>query len=180
MCGFSKLIKNARSVITEPARFFSRIRGEKTGETISYLLALNLFFAAMNSIVKGNMGLATLLGLVVLYIAGIAGYFVSAAVIHLFAKFLGGKKHYADTLKAVVYGNTPHFLFGWLPAIGFLASFWGLYLEIIGLSKLQHMTIWRAAGAVFGIVVVIAALALLAGGLAAVWMATLAGSMMRG
>ncbi len=171
MCDFSKLIKNAGSVITEPVRFFNRIRGEKTGETISYLLVLNLFFVVMNPIAKGNMGFATLLGLVVFYIAGIAGYLVSAAVVHLFARFLGGKRHYSDTFKAIVYGNTPHFLFGWLPVIGFLASFWSLYLEITGLSRLQNITIWRAAGAVFGIPVLAVILALVAGGIAAIWLA---------
>jgi hypothetical protein len=77
-----------------------------------------------------------------------AGLFIGGAWTHLFVRAFGGRKGYWNTIKAFAYGNTPVFLFGWLPLVGMLFSIWGLVLNIIGISRLHEMPTGRAVGAV--------------------------------
>jgi len=77
-----------------------------------------------------------------------AGLFISGSWAHLFVRAFGGRKGYGNTIKAFAYGNTPLFLFGWIPFVGMLLSIWGLVLNIIGIRQLHEISTGRAVGAV--------------------------------
>jgi len=76
------------------------------------------------------------------------GLFIGGSWTHLFVWAFGGKKGYGNTIKAFAYGNTPVFLFGWLPFVGMLFSIWALVLNIIGIRQLHEISTGRAVGAV--------------------------------
>ena len=77
-----------------------------------------------------------------------AGLFISGSWAHLFVRAFGGRKGYANTIKAFAYGETPLFLFGWIPFVGMLFWIWTLVLDIIGIRQLHEISTGRAIGAV--------------------------------
>ncbi len=190
MRNFMGVTETIKAVLTKPDKFFSRARGEKTEETVNYLLLLNLFFVSMSAISWGatylmmpdafGMSLGTVGNFITVYIVSTAGYFLTAAVVHLFARMLGGKKPYAETLKAVVYGNTPRFLLGWVPFVNIPAFFWTFYLQIIGLSRLQKLSTGRAFLALLGIALLMIATVVLIAGFAYLWILNNMSGIMRG
>jgi hypothetical protein len=56
----------------------------------------------------------------------------------------GGRRGIWQTLKAVMYGNTPYLLFGWIPLVGFLFTLWSLVLGIFGIQELQEISSLKA------------------------------------
>ena len=85
-----------------------------------------------------------------------ASLFISGSLTHLFVQAFGGRKGYANTIKAFAYGNTPVLLFGWIPFVGMLFPIWALVLNIIGIRQLHQISTGRAIGAVLlGIVALI-------------------------
>jgi len=77
-----------------------------------------------------------------------AGLFISGSWAHLFVRAFGGRKGYANTIKAFAYGETPFLLFGWIPFVGMLFWIWTLVLNIIGIRQLHEISTGRAIGAV--------------------------------
>jgi len=77
-----------------------------------------------------------------------AGLFISGSWAHLFVRAFGGRKGYANTIKAFAYGETPLLLFGWIPFVGMLFWIWALVLNIIGIRQLHEISTGRAIGAV--------------------------------
>jgi hypothetical protein len=70
--------------------------------------------------------------------------FSFAGVIHLSVKLLKGKGDYSDTYKALIYSETPPYLFGWLPYVGLIFGLYGFYLFLKGISKLHEVSMGRA------------------------------------
>jgi hypothetical protein len=108
-------------------------------ETLSDLLGLNA--AAVYLLNPAVFGLVGLLG-------AFASLFIYGSWAHLFVRAFGGRKGYWNTIKAFAYGNTPLFLFGWIPFVGTLFSIWALVLDIIGIRQLHEISTGRAIGAV--------------------------------
>jgi len=77
-----------------------------------------------------------------------ASLFISGLWTHLFVRAFGGRKGYRNTIKAFAYGNTPLFLFGWIPFVGMLFPIWAWVLNIIGIRQLHEISTGRAIGAV--------------------------------
>jgi hypothetical protein len=88
-----------------------------------------------------TVGLASVLG-------AFGGLFLSGSWAHLFVRAFGGRKGWGNTIKAFAYGNTPIFLFGWIPFVGALFSIWALVLDVIGIRQLHEISTGRAIGAV--------------------------------
>ena len=85
-----------------------------------------------------------------------ASLFISGSLTHLFVRAFGGRKGYGNTMKAFAYGETPLFLFGWIPFVGMLFPLWALVLNVIGIRQLHEISTGRAIGAVLlGIVALI-------------------------
>jgi hypothetical protein len=81
-------------------------------------------------------------------LGGFATLFVGGLWAHLFVRAFGGRKGYRNTIKAFAYGNTPLFLFGWIPFVGMLFPIWAWVLNIIGVRQLHEISTGRAIGAV--------------------------------
>lgn len=85
-----------------------------------------------------------------------ASLFISGSLTHLFVRAFGGRKGYGNTMKAFAYGETPLFLFGWIPFVGMLFPLWALVLNTIGIRQLHEISTGRAIGAVLlGIVALV-------------------------
>jgi len=92
-----------------------------------------------------------------------ASLFISGSLTHLFVRAFGGRKGYGNTIKAFAYGNTPLFLFGWIPFVGMLFPFWAWVLNIIGIRQLHEISTGRAIGAVLLGIVALVFIAVLIG-----------------
>jgi hypothetical protein len=77
-----------------------------------------------------------------------ASLFIGGLWTHLFVRAFGGRKGYRNTIKAFAYGNTPLFLFGWIPFVGMLFPIWAWVLNIIGIKQLHEISTGRAIGTV--------------------------------
>lgn len=104
----------------------------------------------------------TILLFVIFLILAIASALISGALYHIGVYILGGRKGIAQTIKATMYGSIPGLLLmillGWIPSgtfsifsendIFIFAPIWSLGVEIIGLRRLQDLTIGKAIAAV--------------------------------
>jgi hypothetical protein len=100
-------------------------------------------------------------------VGAFASLFITGSWAHLFVRAFGGRKGYANTIKAFAYGETPLFLFGWLPFVGMLFSIWALVLTIIGVRQLHEISTGRAVGAVLLSIVALVIIGVLIGVLVA-------------
>jgi len=96
-------------------------------------------------------------------VGAFAGLFISGSLTHLFVRAFGGRKGYANTIKAFVYGDTPFLLFGWIPFVGMLFWIWALVLNIIGIRQLHEISTGRAVGAVLLSIVALVIIGVLIG-----------------
>jgi len=92
-----------------------------------------------------------------------ASLFISGSLTHLFVRAFGGRKGYGNTMKAFAYGNTPLFLFGWIPFVGMLFPLWAWILNIIGIRQLHEISTGRAIGAVLLSIVALVIIGVLIG-----------------
>ena len=169
--------------LLRPAETFRAIREETFGDAVTYFGVLLVVNAVLSAIV-GYLGFSAL-GMPGTGIAGAGGLgamiaaFLAAVFLGIIGLLLGrssftsassswaGEVGCMQTFKAVVYGLTPYYLFGWVPIIGALAGIWGLFIEIFGIRELHDMTTGRAALAwlisVVIVLVILAVLVLIAG-----------------
>jgi hypothetical protein len=171
------ILKKVRSVLFSPTKFFEKVREEvDIKEAFKYILVLALIPSIIISIIYPMIippefiPLWYIIGPIIYYFFIILGFFVQAAILHLFVKLLGGKKSYSETYKASVYSYTPMMLFGYigpflsimwfyrffigmkpglfgyilLATVWVVFMLWSLYILVIGLSKLHEMTKKRA------------------------------------
>jgi hypothetical protein len=116
---------------------------------------LGLSNAALFLFHPATVGLASVLG-------AFGGLFLSGSWAHLFVRAFGGRKGWGNTIKAFAYGNTPIFLFGWIPFVGALFSIWALVLDVIGIRQLHEISTGRAIGAVLLSIVALTVLIVMA------------------
>jgi hypothetical protein len=69
---------------------------------------------------------------------------IFAAWLHLWVYLLGGREGIMQTFKAIIYGNTPRLILGWIPFIGFIFALWSLVLGILGVRELQEISSGKA------------------------------------
>lgn len=167
------LVDTVKGFLMQPVESFQKARGTTLGDAIKYyiiLLLINAFLTmivalvfassvmsviaqAMGQVGMGEIFLAETIGLIVgaiiLVILSFVLLFVVAGWLHLFVYLLGGRKGYAETAKAMIFGSTPYLLIGWIPVIGlFIGGIWSLVLEILGIRELHQVSTGRAIGAV--------------------------------
>ena len=80
----------------------------------------------------------------VFYVVMAIGIIIKAVILHVIVYLMGTKKGFANTYKAVAYGNTPSALFSWMPLVNIIFGLWSWYLTVKGLSKLHGMTMGMA------------------------------------
>jgi hypothetical protein len=81
-------------------------------------------------------------------IGGIIGIFISGLWLHLWVYLVGGRKGIEQTLKALIYGETPGLLLGWIPIVNLIAWIWALIVGIIGVRELHELSTGQAVLAV--------------------------------
>ena len=168
------LIKNVKGFLIEPSKTYYTSKEDTLGDATKYFVILVFIFAILNVISASvflKLGLieALLFGIVIL-ISKIVMIFIWGAILHIGVYIVGGKKGISQTIKALMYANTPALLFTVLVSIFlngilvFVVWLWVLLLLILGIRQLQEITTNRALIAVFIWILVLSLLLLLTQG----------------
>ena len=151
-----------------PSNTFDDVAPEALGSALKYFAIWAAIYAVLQTIVTYTLGggifqaITGLFGLnvtavydfnpvasgLMALLGAFAGLFISGSWAHLFVRAFGGRKGYRNTIKVFAYGNTPVFLFGWIPFVGGLFWIWALVLNIVGIRQLHEISTGRAVGAV--------------------------------
>ncbi len=159
------IIEKLTGVLTEPSEFFKKAEKDKIEDAVKYYAVMLLvpavlfaisfsfffsFMEAMMPVTQPGMfmgALGPLFGIgigIFIYIAGLIGSFISAAILYVFAYILSVRKGYEPVYKAYTYGHTPALLLSWLPLINIVGALWSWFLTVKGLSVLCKTTMGRA------------------------------------
>jgi len=162
--------EKVKGFIAEPVNTFNNVEAEALGSALKYFTIWVVIYTILRTVIfytverRVFQTLWDLLGLsdapLYLYhfdpvifallavLGAFASLFISGSLTHLFVRAFGGRKGYGNTIKAFAYGNTPLFLFGWIPFVGMLFPLWTLVLNVIGIRQLHEISTGRAIGAV--------------------------------
>jgi hypothetical protein len=130
--------EKVKGFLGAPANTFSNLEPEALGSALKYFAIWAAIYAILQTIIFYTVdrgvfqALAGLLGFDATAVYGLnpvasallalvgtfASLFISGSCAHLFVRAFGGRKGYGNTIKAFAYGNTPLFLFGWIPFAG--------------------------------------------------------------
>jgi hypothetical protein len=178
-------IEKVKGMLLDPTGTYQNLKDEDMGAALRYFVIWLLIFSALAAVIFAVVGTAVLsmipqtaeLGMlnsfigagggiviagamfIAILIFGVIGVFIGAAIIHLGVLLVGGNNGYGQTVKSLIYGGTPSYLFGWIPFIGIIGSIWSLILIIFGVKELQEVSTGKAVIAVLIPVVIIAAIA---------------------
>mgnify|MGYP006297132265 CR=1 FL=1 len=178
-------IEKVKGLILDPTGTYQKLKEEELGGALRYFIIWLLIFAVLSALsfafigsmifsmipeteelamfnatfgAAGGLLLGGIIFIAVL-IGGIIGIFIGGLIIHLGVILVGGSRGYSETVKSLIYGGTPSYLFGWIPIIGFIGSIWALILVIFGIKELQDLSTGKAVIAVLIPVIIIAAIA---------------------
>lgn len=157
-------VEKIKGFLIKPIETFNQVKSEEFGDAMKYYIVLFGIFAALCGPILAVLdrafhlygGFSASLGLLIIpfvFVSGIVGLFIGGAIVHLGVIIFGNKKGFTNTLKALIYGGTPIYLFGWVPIIGVIVSLWALVLAILGIKELQEISILRAVAAVLPIII---------------------------
>ncbi|MFY9749707.1 MAG: Yip1 family protein [Methanoregula sp.] len=167
-------IARARKFLSTPGEAFRESRDD-TEKTVSHYFSTLLLIFAVLSVVfaaivgsfthvlpgtsfvsgAGAMVLASIISIISIFIAGTVFTLLFSVWVHLWVWILGGRNGLAQTVKAIVYGMTPFFVYGWIPWIGFFFSIWSLVLDVHGIRELGSLSTRKAALAIIIPVVIL-------------------------
>ncbi|PKL57598.1 MAG: hypothetical protein CVV34_06680, partial [Methanomicrobiales archaeon HGW-Methanomicrobiales-5] len=155
------IVTKVKGFLVNPVETFQQSRDDEPGVVFTYFGALLLLHAILAALITlvGIEIMPRFAGIpggpafpvIVFFMALIGGFIftlIFAAWLHLWVYILGGRKGIMQTLKAIIYGNTPRLLLGWIPVIGFVFAIWSLVLGILGIRELQEMSTGKAILAV--------------------------------
>lgn len=156
-----------KGFLLKPVETFQQAKNDETGTVFTYFAALLLVNAVLSALVaaEGFGGMEKITGLtfglafpVLVFFMVLVGGFIAtlvfAAWIHLWVYLFGGRKGIMQTIKAILYGNTPRLLFGWIPFVGIVFAVWSLILGILGIRELQELSTGKAVLVVFIAVII--------------------------
>lgn len=144
-------VEKIKAFIFEPTKAFNRERGSKLEEAFVYFLKTGIILAVLSGVILGAMsmnGIAAVSTMVLSYIGAIIGAIVAGLWLHLWAYIMGARKNLEQTMKTVLYSSTPMLVLGWIPVINLLMILWDLILQVIGLKRLQGLTVEKSILAV--------------------------------
>lgn len=185
-----KLFDTWKGIITDPMKSFTKLpKKEIIKDSCIYFLKIQaialalmyIFLLAMLPLrllpfVIGEHFLGFLAGVgallllplalvfyLIMLVFSLVMLFISAGLIQIFVKLFGGKKGYATTFQALAYASSP-FILAWIPFVNWLASIYGLVLQVIGIHKLQKLSVGKSILAMILPAVVIAVLVFILAG----------------
>ncbi len=146
------LIEKAKGYLLDPVETFRQSKDDEPAGVFTYFIALLLFNAILSAALSAIMietlpafatmswGISLPVAIFLLMlVGGFVGTLVFGAWLHLWVYIFGGRRGIMQTINAVIYGNTPRLIFGWIPFIGFLFILWSLTLGILGVRELQEI-----------------------------------------
>ncbi len=162
-----EFVEKIKGFFVEPSKSFREVKKEKIEDYLVYFAVLAIIPSILGAAIGGvtsrlfgmNISLGIAIGAIVYYIFLWIGVFVFGAWLHLWIKLLGGKADLSETWKAIVYGNTPYYILGWIPFVAIIFIIWAWIVQIIGLSEYHKIEWWKVliaeiiAGVILGGVV---------------------------
>lgn len=172
-------------MLMDPEKFFGKIAKEKLDEAWKYLaywallpalvatVASGLLGVTLSGyipmplwladIVLGNLGLFGIgLGIatgIAIYVGIFIGLFITAVVAHSVVSIVKGRGKFEDTLKAVIYGASPFYAFGWLPIFGVLFGLYSVIIQVPAFKAMHRTTYIKSVIIVLGTLLLIGILA---------------------
>jgi hypothetical protein len=160
-----------KGFLFSPSATFDASKEDTLGDALKYFVVILVIYALLMAIIAAvtfsliagmfgmfgvpamPFGAATGLAAAVIFfiaalIAGIIAIFISGLWLHIWVYLVGGRNGLGKTIIALVYGQTPYLLLGWIPIINFIAMIWTLVVEIIGVQQLHGLTTGKAVIAV--------------------------------
>ncbi len=139
----NSFIQVAKEVLTKPSDFFAEMsRTAGFGPPVTFLAICLAIEGILGSLIAFNP-MPFAMAIVSLIFAFIGAWILQFVLQQLFQ----GKGTYEGTFRVVAYSGVVHLL-GWIPFIGFLASLYGLWLQIVGLEKVHEVSKGKAFVAV--------------------------------
>ncbi|MDD5187005.1 MAG: YIP1 family protein [Methanoregula sp.] len=152
-----------------PGETFRQTRDDDPYVLLTYFCALLMLNVILSALIEtifgiGNMQLRTgllsgaaipVMIITMVMVCSLILTLFLAAWIHLWVYIFGGRKGIMQTFKAILYGDTPFLLLGWIPLIGNLFALWSLVLGILGICELQELSIGKAILAVAAAIITI-------------------------
>ena len=149
-----------KGFLFEPKETFNKVKDSDFFDAYKYFAVLALIFSVLVSIIMASvltvfsflfgaaggilasvfMFLGTFLGLLI-------GAPIAAAIFHIFVYIVGGRNGVVKTVNALLYASTPSLVFGWIPVIGLVATFYSFILGVIGLREFHGLTTLKAVAA---------------------------------
>jgi hypothetical protein len=148
-------------ILLHPSGEFPKARDESLRQVLLYFISLLAVYVLLTLVagfgylyLTGNSGsflhftsrwqayffALTLIG-------GIAGFLIMMLWLHLWVYLLGGRKGMKQTIKAVLYAQTPAFLLLWIPLPGIarwfllsLVAIWVIWILMAGIRQLHEVT----------------------------------------
>lgn len=161
-----EIMEKIKMVFSKPSNLFSKIEKENSNDTIKYFVVIALIGAVLSGLFSLLAGPFSLFVIGSAFAMTLVGLVVATVVVHIGVYIFGGRQGIEKTFKAIAYGMTPSVLLAWLPFINLIAWIYSLYLEIIGIAKLQKMSNMRAFLSIILVYLVIGLLLFLAIGTA--------------
>lgn len=139
-----------KAVITAPKTFYEGVsESEGYKKSIIFLLIntfLTMLVVSLFSLVfsfKPQQFLLGLTGIIVALPVMLGLFFVGTAILHVIAKVLGGKGKFVGSFQALSYASGVSPLTA-IPVVGFLASFYQMYVTILGFRKIHQYSTVKA------------------------------------
>ncbi len=162
------VVGKAREILFNPGHFFSRLKPEGIGKPFVFLLWIALFYSILwvvasliistslsslnASLFTGILLPAMLLsgiGMIILYGvlyfgSALIGSFIGAAILYVWLLIWRVNADYERSYQLYVYGNSPMYIFGWIPFVNFFIWIWSMVLLIIGTMKMYNVNKTKA------------------------------------
>ncbi|RZN39393.1 MAG: hypothetical protein EFT35_03835 [Methanophagales archaeon ANME-1-THS] len=165
------IVERIKGFLFNPSATFDASKEDRLGDAFTYFVVILAIYAVLIAIIAagafsviggmyGMMGvpvmpwgaamgpLVGVLFFVYALVGGIIGVFILGLWLHLWVYLFGGRNGVVQTIKAVIYGETPGLVLGWIPVINIIAGIWALIVWIIGVRQLQELSTGKAVIAV--------------------------------
>ncbi len=161
-------------MLSKPSETFKKLDREDFKDSLVYFGILSAVVAVLSGL-PIYFGVHTLfpeffsenpaLTIVKAYIGAWISLFIGGAWLHLWLLVMGYRGKITDTYKAIIYGDTPSYLFGWIPFVNLIVGIWSAILVIFGTSEYGKIEWWRSLVAMIIAVLIIAVAAVAISGL---------------
>lgn len=163
------LVETIKGFLVNPVESFQKARETSLSAAYQYYVILLLIFsilfgvvlylqmnpiipimtaipgmADLGGIINAILAQLSILAIYLVFFVGLFSIFISGLYYHVFVILLGGEEGVVQTMKTVMYANTPALLIGWIPFVGIIGMIWSFVLFIIGLREMQKVSLVSA------------------------------------